>query len=804
MKRLITTLSALLCLMTWMQGQNYSVRGILELPSGESVGFASVMLKNSSDSSLIKAAYSDKEGIFIFKPVEKGSYFLEISRIGILPYTSSALNYQGEGIDLGVIAMTQQDASMDEVEISAIRPIIEVKPDRTVFNVQNSLTAIGTSGFELLRKAPGVLVDNNNNIIVEGKSGVQIYIDDKPTQLSGEDLVSYLKTIQASDIEAIEIITQPSSKYDAAGSGGIINIRLKRDKRMGFNGSINSGVSYGRYFRHNHSLSLNHRGKRAASFLNYSNNFGRTWYFIHQYRKQNEINFDSETENWSGGPSHNLRAGTDIFLGERSTLGVVVNASIIESESEGLTRTPITPFDAGTPLQVLIAENTSASSSQNYFANLNYRYRDTLGRSWSIDLDYGQFTKDHASFQPNSYYNGGEDSLLFEQNYQMYPPRQIDVWSAKPDYEQKFGNGNLALGAKFSLVSTDNTFEFFNIHNGEEILDENRSNNFVYDEQINAGYVNLSQTWNKFSAQAGLRVEQTISEGILTSAQQNDLDQVKRNYTNFFPSAGMSYDMNRKNSFGFSYSRRIRRPNYRTLNPFEAQLDELSFSRGNPFLQPQYTHNLKVSHTYRSYMVTSLSYSYVNDFFAYISDVLDEQRSFMMTQNIADKEVVNFGLSLPLPVASWYLFYINLNAYRVWYRSDNPKFQPLEQTTMTAYVQNTFSLPKGFKFEISGWFSSPNIWGGTYQTRSLGSVDLGLQKKFLNDKLSARLAFTDVFFSSPWRGFTEFGDLRIDGSGGWESRQVKFSLVYNFGNKDIKSAKKRNSAVEDEAGRIGD
>lgn len=270
----------------------------------------------------------------------------------------------------------------------------------------------------------------------------------------------------------------------------------------------------------------------------------------------------------------------------------------------------------------------------------------------------------------------------------------------------------------------------------------------------------------------------------------------------FFPSGGITYNVNLDNKLGLIYSRRVERPNYRSLNPFEVNSDELSSSKGNPLLQPQYTQNIKLTHTYKYTLNTSLSYSYITDFIAQINEAAANNRNIMSPQNIATLQVINLGLSYPFKVSEWWNVYGSANAFRSIYESHNEKFTPVSKNTFSLYGQNTFSLPKNFKFEISGWFNTPNVWGGTYQTHSMGSLDLALQKQLLDKRLSVRMSATDILYTSNWSGDTQYGELYIRANGGYESRQFKVNLSYNFGSKEVKEIQKRNSAAEDEKGRI--
>jgi outer membrane receptor protein involved in Fe transport len=611
-----------------------------------------------------------------------------------------------------------------------------------------------------------------------------------------------LKSLQASDIEAIEIITQPSARYDAAGNAGIINIRLKKDKRFGTNGSVAIGYGYGYYGKTNASVSFNHRTRKSNLFGTYSSRVGKNWSFLNFYREQVNTIFDQKSEIISDNRSNNIKLGLDYFASKKSTLGVILNANLNVNDNTTLSRTPIFTENLINPAQVLIANNSSNSNSNNLYLNTNYRFADTLGRVLNIDVDLGIYGNRRQSYQPNVYKNGNETEEIFSRIFRMKTPTNISIFSTKADYEQNLFRGKIGLGAKFSVVTTDNTFDFFDVIDGEDRLNPNRSNNFIYTERINAAYVTYNRSIKKIDLQFGLRAEQTISDGNLTSQQNNADSRVKRNYTNLFPSGGITYKANKDNSWGLTYSRRIERPTYQSLNPFEWQLDELTYQKGNAFLQPQYVDNLKLSHTYKYTLTTSLSYSYVRDFFAQITDTTDFNRNFLMERNIANQQVINLGVSYPFRAAKWWNVYLSLNAFHTDFRSDDIKFMDVRANVLSFYGQNTFSLPQKWNLEVSGWYSSPGIWGGTYITRSQGSLDLALQKRIFKEKISFRLAMSDVFFTSPWRGSTQFGGLKIIGSGGWESRMVRVNLSYNFGNKQVKSARQRQTSLEDEKNRI--
>ncbi|MEM8509598.1 MAG: TonB-dependent receptor [Bacteroidota bacterium] len=766
------------------------------------VVFAAITLNSEKDSTLVKATITADFGIFELTGILAGKYILKISNLGYADF-SKKINFDGTDLDLGVFVLNSQTQNLEEVVVISEKPMVQVLADKTVFNVENTINATGTSAYELLRKAPGVIIDNSGGIIVEGKTGVQIFIDGKLSVLQGEDLFNYLESLQATDVEAVEIITQPSSKYDAAGNAGIINIKLKKDKSLGTNGTFTSGLTVGDFGRSNSSLNFNNRERKGNFYGTYSNRFGKSTGFLNLLRNQFGTRFEQRTNSVYDRNSNNLKLGYDYYINSKHTLSAIFNGNFNNSFGTNTTRTPIREENTIQNDSVLLALNQTQNTSYNINGNLNYRYADTLGYSINVDLDLGRYNSERDAFQPNTYVAGDESLVLSENINFQDTPIDISIATIKTDYEQPLGKGVLGIGFKFSYINTDNTFDFFNQVNGQNILDPTQSNTFAYQENIHAAYVNYNRKWGKWNLQFGLRMENTDSDGRLISLQQTENERVQRNYTDFFPSGGLTYQMNRKNQLALTYSRRIQRPNYQSLNPFRYQLNELSFQLGNPFLQPQYTNNIKLSHTYNYRLTTSISYSYISDFFAQVTQADGESVNFLTTLNVADQQVLNLGISYPKKIYEWWNIYFSVNAFISDFKATSPEFLAVRQETLSLYAQNTFSLSKKLKMEVSGWYSSPSIWGGTYQIDAIGALNVAFQQKFYKGRFTGRLSFNDILFTSPWSGITEFGDVFINGSGGRDSRNVAFSLTYDFGRKEIKKARNRKTGLADENERIG-
>ena len=787
----------------YITAQEQSITGSIQLKKDISPSNISVLLFQSEKDILQKTTLTNKEGNFSFMNIPDGSYYIQISALGYEDYKSKTITKSATAVQLPVITLTEKTNQLSEVVIKNKKPMIQVLADKTVFNVQNTINATGSSGFDLLRKAPGVVIDNNDNLIVEGKTGVLIYIDGKQSYLTGADLTNFLKTLQANDIDSIEIITQPSSKYDAAGNAGIVNIKLKKNKNYGTNGSASSGVNIGKYETSINSLSLNNRNKKNNIYGNYSNRFGDNYEFINIYREQSNTIFDSKTKTKNTVNANNIKLGYDYYANDKNTFGIIVSGNFNNNYNDAGTRTPIRPINSPVNDSILIAKSIGNNKTYNLYSNINYKYADTLGVTLNMDVDYGKYDSKKENYQPNTYYENNEVTVLNENNSFQNTPVNIDIATFKTDYEQNFLKGKLGIGVKTSFVETDNTLGFFDVVSNVSTLNPNRSNQFIYKENVNAAYLNYNRTFKKVNFQFGLRVENTNSDGKLNALISTNNEQVKRNYTDFFPSGGITYNVNDKNALALIYSRRIERPNYESLNPFEYQLDELSFIRGNPFLKPQYTDNIKFSHTYNYSLNTSISYSKISDYFAQVIEASGPSKSFLTSRNVATQEVINLSISYPYEIKKWWNVYFSVDAFQSKFIATNDSFVSIKQETVSFYGQNSFSLPKGINLEVSGWFSSPSIWGGTFKTESLGSLDIAVQKQFMNKKLTARLAVSDVLYTSPWNGRTENAFAKIIGDGGQDSRQVRFNLSYNFGSDTVKKSRQRDTGLEDEKNRIG-
>ncbi|MES2772724.1 MAG: TonB-dependent receptor [Bacteroidota bacterium] len=807
MRKMITLLLGMMLIYSgsFAKQTGANIKGTVNDDKGKPQAAATVLLQKSKDSSLVKTDVTNGDGKYEFINMPAGSYFITVSSVGFTNSTSAVFTTaEGKATDMPLTTLQIASKDLGGVTVKAKKPLVEMRADKMVLNVEASINATGSNAMELLQKSPGVVVDKDDNISVKGKTGVRIYIDGRPSQMDNKDLAAMLRSMNSADIEAIEFITNPSAKYDASGNAGIINIRLKKSKLVGFNGNLSVGMMFGVTPKTMNSLSMNYRTKKANFFGNYSNGFGINQSDFNFHRQQADSIYDTRSKQWNDNANHNFKAGADFFINSKNTFGVIVTGNLSDGKSTSDSKTPISPISTGVLSRTLLAQNTLPATRNNLNYNANYRYADTSGHELNVDVDYGTFRGRTNSFQPNEYLypNGSVIRTVFKNN----TPIDIDIITAKADYEQKLGTGKLGFGAKYSNVKTKNTFDFWDVINGVDKFNTDRSNKFTYKENVNALYVNYNRAFGqKWTLQAGLRMENTQSEGNLTSYKQaKPEDNVKRNYTDFFPSGALSFAANQSNSFNLTYSRRIQRPSYQDLNPFENKLDELTYEKGNAFLRPQYANSFEISHVYKYMLTTTLGFSHVKDLITQLTDTADKTKSYITNRNLANQDIISLNIGSPVPVAKWWNAYLNVNVNYSMYKAtfDDGKRIDLNVLNYNLYGQNTFNIAKGLTAELSGWFSGPGIWGGTFKTKSMGGFDIGLQKLVLQDKGTIKLGWTDVAKTMRWRAESRFAGVIFTGNGGWESNQFRINFSYRFGKSTVSGSRQRKTGAEDESKRI--
>ncbi len=808
MRNLLTAFIVLVCLSYNGIAQNNSatISGKIIDNNNNGVGGATVILLSAKDSSLIKSDITKTNGEYEMAGIRSGNFIISATAVGLKKSVSKSFSLkENETYILAPIALQNRTVELDNINVESKKPLIVVTSEKTILNIEGSINATGSNAFELLQKSPGITVDKDDNFSLRGKNGVRIYIDGKQSQLGGKDLADFLRSVNSADLESIEIITNPGAKYEAAGNAGIINFKLKKNQAFGTNGSVTAGVGYGFTEKINSSITLNHRNKVINIFGNYSNNFGERRASQSLYRIQNDTIYDQHVINYTDPHIHNFKTGMDFFINPKNTLGFIVNGNfnnVTYANRDGITF--IMKNGTTAPQKILYSSGTQYVERSNLNYNVNYRY-NFKGTELLIDGDLGRFGSKANSDQLNKY-KTPSGVLIEEKNFSNNTPVNIDINTVKIDFETPLMKGKFGIGGKYSDVKTKNIFDFYNVVNGNATLDINRSNKFNFVENINAAYVNfnspLGKTW---SIRAGVRMENTISEGNLISNTPQPDNNVKRNYVDFFPSGGLSHTPNDKNAFNLSYSKRIDRPNYIDLNPFEDKIDELTYQKGNAFLRPQYTDIFELSHTYNNKFTTALSYSHVTDYSTSIIDTTDKNRIFRTVKNLASHDIYNINISAPFSITKWWNVFLNANAFHSKYKADfgTGKTIDLSINAYTLYGQQTFTIKPGFTFELSGFYNSPNIFSGTFKNKALGTLDAGIQKSLFKKRGNLKVSYTDIFETVRYSAISDYGGAYLHLKLRGESTQLKVNFTYRFGSATVKAARQRKMGLDDENNRIG-
>lgn len=780
-----------------------SIKGFVKDESGAPVAGATITLLK--DSSLVKLAITKSDGQYNFPGVKAGDYKVKATFLGYKPLTSEKFSLTSSDILIPVLTLVKLSGTLKEVVVIAQKPIVEVKADKMILNVEGTINASGSNALELLRKSPGVLLDKDENISLAGKNGVQVYIDGRTSPLTGQDLAIYLKSLQSTQIEAIELITNPSAKYDAAGNAGIINIRLVRNKSLGANGSVNAGWNFGLTSKYNTGGALNYRNKSLNIFSNYSYSYSPNEQHLLIERKLSDSLFNQQGTINDLRRSHNFKMGADYFINKKSTIGLMVNGILADPRSNAASTTFISNVKAGAVDRLLLGSNDNNMKRHNANTNVNYSFTDPKGTSLVINADRGSYDFDGDQFQSNHFYDPSGQIKRNSRVYDILSPSSININSVKADYEQNLWKGKLGLGAKSAGIKTDNVFQRYDVIGLIEDLDKGRSNHFTYKENINAAYANYNRKYKQFSIQAGLRVENTVTNGVSNGQKQEGSNYVplttsfERSYTDLFPSAAITFNKDPKKVWSLSYSRRIDRPAYKDLNPFEFKLDEYTSMRGNTDLRPQYTSSLGISHTYKYKLNMSLNFSRVRDMFTDIIDTTETSKAYVGKKNLASQNLVNLSMSYPMQIKSFSLFTsINSNYSR--YRADFGTGRELELDAFgfNLFAQSSLKFAKTWTAELSGFYNAPTIYQGSFRTKSIYNVDAGLSSSVLKGKATVRASFSDIFYSQKFQARSEFAGQMMNINFRGESRQLKLAFNYRFGNNGVKPARQRTTGADDE------
>jgi len=815
MKRILLS-TWLLCGVMIAQAQRGSVKVNIVNDQQVALENATVEILNKKDSSLVKAAITDRNGLAELENIRFGDYLLQVSIINYATQYSSPFSLTAEQslVTVPKIVLTQKTGQLSNVTVNARKPFIQKLSDRIVVNVENSIVSAGSSALDVLERSPGVNVSNDDVISLRGRSGVIIMIDGKPTAMSGADLANYLRGLPSAAIERIDIITNPSAKYDAAGNSGIIDIRMKKDQRMGVNGTFTAGYGQGVYPKANAGATFNYRNKKVNLFgsYNYAYRIGLNHLYL-------DRNFYDENGVYNGGDlkdnynkpefgSHATRFGADFFPSKKTIVGVVVNANFNHFTRRN-DNSSIVIDDQKQQESTFKSLATNNDHANNFVANANLKHTfDSTGKEITADIDHGEYSSGSLTRNATNYYN--LDGTLSQPTYILDGDQdgKLKFTTVKSDYTNPFGkHAKLEAGFKVSLVSSDNDAKFFDVSNGTPQNDVNKTNHFFYKENNNAAYLNFHRDFKKFDLTVGLRGEQT---NIKTHQLNGDIH-FDSSYFQLFPSAFFNYKLKEDQTLGVSVSRRIDRPGYGQLNPFLFLIDVTTYATGSPGLLPQMTWSYELSYTVKNINFT-LGYSHSknsqNIAIAKFKDVFPnipsaDNVTVQIPINLTSSDYFGLSIAAPIRITKWWNMINNANIYYQTFKGSLGMTQ-LNKGKPAADLRsnNTFTIKKGWTAELNGSLNSGGQYGFMV-AEPQWALSAGVQKTVMKSKGTLRFNITDIFWTNLPKAVITYDNYIEKWHAVRETRVANLTFTYRFGNSKVQAARRRTTGSEEERQRAG-
>ncbi|MBL7697368.1 MAG: TonB-dependent receptor [Chitinophagaceae bacterium] len=801
----------------------YSLTGLAQSTGGKITGTvttenqkalesATISLLHAGDSSVAKINVSDKAGKFEFENIPDGKYLVMISAVGYeSSYSPAEVSASSTNTKLKTVQLLPQAQSMAGVVVTAKKAPIEIRAGKTVVNVDASPTNAGLNVLEILEKSPGVAVDNDDNVSLKGKNGVLILIDGKQTYLAGAQLAAFLKSIQASSLDQIEIMTNPPAKYDASGNAGVINIKTKKGTLRGMNGNVSLTYNQGYYPKYFAGANFNYRSEKVNIFGSYD---GGQWEGLgvlsidRRFYKNSVLSgtSDQKTTRHNKANWNNLKLGFDYNFSKKDVAGIVVTGRLNPWKNWQTSTSNLRDVD-GEVNTLLLSDAYNANKSNSISTNFNYKHSfDSTGREITLDLDYGYYTSRGNNFLTTRIYDPSEEQRGNTILLDGHLPSNINIYTAKTDYVHPFSkNTKLEAGLKTSFVNTDNNVRYQRDTTTGWKIDDQRTNHFVYKENVNAAYAILTHSVKKWEFTGGLRVENTNASG---TQKLND-SSFNRNYTSLFPNAGAAYTINDKNQLSFAYSRRIRRPDYEDLNPFIFFLDSLTYGQGNPYLQPEFSNRIELSHTFKKFITTTVSFTQTDDI---ITDILkqytEKKTTFQTKENFARMQQYGLSVSLNKQLTSWWSLNVYAGVFNNRYNgiyNDGASNTPVEidVTGFNGNLSHSFTFAQTWAAELSGWFNS-NPSEGLLIARSMGAMNAGISKQLFKKKATIKFGVRDILRTSNFKAYSRYADVDLDvfNDRRLDNRIYNVSFTYKFGKNNIAPERRRSGGSNEEQSRV--
>lgn len=790
-----------------------TISGKVKDAQNETIPGATVKLLKASDSTMILGEITNLDGKFQFNKLPNGAYLLAISAVGQKPVMSTILTLDDSRTTLVlpiIVLLPAKNIELKEVVVKAKRPLIEQDIDKTIVNVESMISSATSNTLEVLEKTPGVTVGMNGEISLNGKSGILVLIDGRATYMSGQDLAAYLKSLPGGLLDKIELMDNPSSKYDAAGNA-IINLRLKKNRVGGFMGSVSMASSQGVYGRNNGAMNLNYNHKKLNVFANLGANreknynldvFDRRFYSAEGQQVSSVELLNNAVTNVK---SLNGILGLDYAASSKNTYGFLLNLN-------GWSRSSVTDYQSNNYNAVrlldAVGDGVTGINDQrkNVGGNLNFQHKfNTKGRELMADLNYLTYLSNgnqrvrNFSYWPEGTLNDSEEFLYLV-------PSNIKIYTAKVDYIHPLKNkGSWEGGLKSSVIDNDNRSDYFDVIGLTQRIDNTKSNHFMYRENIHAAYVNTRKEWKRVGVQLGLRGETTQAWGNQLGNEAVKGSMFTKNYTKLFPAVFINYKLDslNRNSLNLSFTRRINRPDYQSFNPFVFFRDQYSYTAGNPLLLPQYQNRIELKFQHKHWLQMGLSYNHFTNLIFQTTEAVD---TIFITRpnNVAKGSMLLLNTTVSASPAKWWNLIYTLRLSKLGLNG----MSYTEKLNLTVYiarfeVYNQFRFAKGWSADLSGYYASSDLNGQAY-TDGMYRVWVAVQKKIWKDKASIRLTIDDVFHS--WIrhnrsvGIKQAQFFQTNES---DTQRIGVAFTYRFGKETFARKRRHNdNAADDEKGRV--
>jgi iron complex outermembrane recepter protein len=755
---------------------------VTDAATGKPVEYAAVAVFSIRDSSMAGGQLTDEKGKFIVSELPAmGRFRVKISFIGYTAWQSDPvlLTPQKGTYDLGTIKLSIAGKNLNEVDITAEKNDFQNNIDRKVYNVDKNLVNTGGTATDVLQNIPSVTVDMDGNVNLRGSAGVTVYIDGRPSTLTGGSRQAILQQIPASAIEQIEVITNPSAKFDAEGMAGIINIKTKKGKLRGLNG--NTTLSAGTNNKYNASIGLNNRGAKMNVFGNYSYRSEERWFTGSGNQVYLNPLIIQSLKTSSNGEQKNIfhtgKAGLDYFINNENTFGISASYTNRDEKDPETNINIIDFINDSFPDQLSIRNEKSAEYNETLEGTLDYKLtfkesKRELTASASYSINEREALKK---------YSGNNSELPFQLNNSN---QNFSSATAQTDYVHPFKQSKLETGLKATQRINDNDVKAEVLKDGNYVNDSRFSDRFIYEENVLAAYALYSGKIKDFDYSAGLRAEQTLTNGDSKTTTVN----VDNDYLSFFPSALLKYSFKKTNELQINYSRRINRPNINSLNPFVDYSDTLNVRTGNPFLLPEYIHSMELSYSKSLEKITATATIY----YRHIDDVISRYRllnpvtgvsqltvlNFTTADNVGLETILRYQIKAGSLMWSFNIFQNTVNGSNV-----DPDIQGTNTNWNTRLTAN-YRVHKNLSLQVTGMYNAPDVQPQRTIRYMQTGLDAGIKYDFMKGKASLGLNVTDIFRTRKFDIHMEQDLFIYDGVRQRESRVGTLSFTYRFGSQD--------------------